>query len=187
MIGWLEGVVRGRVIVTGSGVGYTVSATRLPAEGENVKLHITTVVREDAITLYGFENELEQEMFHALTKLQGIGPSLAMSVLRELGAEATIAAVRAKEITAFKRVPGCGAKTAERIVMNINLPALAEKIETDGIAAAGDELCEALIGLGFDAMVARSSVASARSNHGPQASDEEVLAGALAHARGEQV
>lgn len=172
MIGYLRGTVAasGRVVIDGSGVGWQVQSAVPLVDGSVVDLHITTVVREDAITLYAFEDDDQRRCFDALTKVSGIGPGIALTILRALTPGELVAAVEAKDVTAFSRVKGVGAKAAEKIITMIKLP-------TDVAGVAVDELVGALEALGYDSIEAKVALAQARATTD---TDEDALKAALA-------
>jgi Holliday junction DNA helicase RuvA len=170
VIGYLSGLARpGNIILDKSGVGWKVQTPMPLAAGDPVELHITTIVREDAITLYGFEDTLTQACFESLTKVSGVGPSIALQILGQMSAEELAGAVTSKDAKAFSKVKGVGVKVAEKIITLVKLP--------QGIDAKNrDEIVEALIGMGWDAEHATRAVTLSRGeNH----TDEEILMGAL--------
>ena len=127
MICGLRGVIAGRgvghVDVDVGGVFYRtfVSLTTLaatPADGETVRLHVHTAVREDAITLYGFGDEAERETFLHLLSVQGVGAKVALSVLG-VGVEQLARAVADEDVAFLKKIPHVGPKTAGRIVIEM--------------------------------------------------------------------
>jgi Holliday junction DNA helicase RuvA len=128
MIARLEGVLieksPTRVLLGVNGVGYEAliplsTFTRLPDEGKPVALRIHTHVREDALQLYGFFSEGEQAAFEMLLHASRIGPKLAQTILSGIESEALVAAIRDGDAVALRAVPGIGAKTAERIVVEL--------------------------------------------------------------------
>ena len=128
MIARLEGVLLEkaptRVLVGVNGVGYEAliplsTFTRLPAEGEAVTLRIHTHVREDALQLYGFFTQGERAAFEMLLHASRIGPKLAQTILSGIDSAALVAAIRDGDAAALQAVPGIGAKTAERIVVEL--------------------------------------------------------------------
>jgi Holliday junction DNA helicase RuvA len=176
MIGYLEGTVQGRVVLTPAGVGYTVQSTRPLPQGEKVRLHVSTVVREDAITLYAFNEFGEQQLFDALCRVTGVGASSALSVLRDAGVTAVVDAVTGRDPARLGRVKGVGPKTAARIVSDLKLP---EGLDVSATVEDYDaELVTTLTNLGFDRAAAIEAVAGA-----PAGDDETVLSSALAHLR----
>ena len=128
MIARLEGVLLEksptRVLLDVRGVGYEAliplsTFTRLPDEGKTVALRIHTHVREDAFQLYGFFSEGERAAFELLLHASRIGPKLAQTILSGIEAAALVTAIRDGDVTALRAVPGVGAKTAERIVVEL--------------------------------------------------------------------
>ena len=128
MIAHLEGVLLEkaptRVLLGVNGVGYEALSplstfSRLPDEGETVALRIHTHVREDAFQLYGFYTRGERAAFEMLLHASRIGPKLAQTILSGIDARALVAAIRDGDAPALRAVPGVGAKTAERIVVEL--------------------------------------------------------------------
>jgi len=129
MIGWLRGdliarTLEGEILVDVGGVGYRVSVpapllSRLGEQGEEVKLHVHTHVREDAIVLYGFSTAEERRCFEALLGAHGVGPSLALAVLSILTPPDLVRAVLEEDLGVLCEVPGVGRKTAARLVIDL--------------------------------------------------------------------
>jgi Holliday junction DNA helicase RuvA len=112
------------VVVDCGGVGYqlTVSAETLshvPAVGERVALHTQLVVRDDALSLYGFASEEERELFQMLLSVQSVGPKVAIAVLSGGPPAELVAALAAGDTARFQSVPGIGKRTAERIIVEL--------------------------------------------------------------------
>jgi Holliday junction DNA helicase RuvA len=129
VIGWLRGellarTLEGELIVDVGGVGYRVS---VPApllasageQGDEVRLHVHTHVREDAIVLYGFATAEERRCFEALVGAHGVGPSLALAVLSMLTPADLTRAVMEEDLGVLCEVPGIGRKTAARLVLDL--------------------------------------------------------------------
>jgi holliday junction DNA helicase RuvA len=128
VIGRLSGVLAEKrpeaVVVDVGGVGYEVRVPlstflELPDEGKSLRLRIHTHVREDALQLYGFLTDLERAMFKLLLGISGVGPRLALAVLSGLPAARLVQAVRAQDAAPLRGIPGVGAKTAERILIEL--------------------------------------------------------------------
>ena len=128
MIAHLRGILLekhpNQAIVEAQGVGYDVAVpistfTALPAPGEEVRLRIHTVVREDAIQLYGFLTAQEKALFEKLITVSGVGPRLALTVLSGIAAGDLTEVIRTADVQKLTRVPGIGKKTAERIVLEL--------------------------------------------------------------------
>ena len=152
VIGYLSGVVRGQgreVCIVVNGVGYVVNVVPDINEGDQVDLVITTIVRENAILLYGFAGEDEQAAFAALIAVHGVGPAVALNILRGLGVLGLVEAVDEKNTKALVKVPGVGKKTAETIVSLAKLDNIvAEKREPAALSVRS--VIEALVHLGYD-------------------------------------
>lgn len=139
MIAHLSGLLLSKdpaaVIINVQGVGYEVhvssrTSDSLPLPGEKVALHIHTSVREDAITLYGFPDSSEKQLFLLLNTVSGIGPKLALAILSGLEPAALCSAIRLKDMRRLTGLPGVGKKTAERLCMELaeKMPALAGEL-----------------------------------------------------------
>jgi holliday junction DNA helicase RuvA len=112
------------VIVDVGGVGFHVvvslqTLAELPQAGQPVTLTTRLLVREDALTLYGFGTDDERIAFELCTSVQGIGPKLAMSILSTLAPAELSHAVRGGDHARLTRIPGIGKKTAERMVLEL--------------------------------------------------------------------
>ncbi len=128
MIALLRGEVAVRrsdhVVILSGSVGYraAVSAqtlTHVPAAGEQVTLHTHLIVRDDALTLYGFASEQERDLFLMLLSVQAVGPKVALAVLSAGAPRELIAALAAGDAARFQAVPGIGKRTAERIIVEL--------------------------------------------------------------------
>lgn len=175
--------LRGRVlavrldsaVVEVGGVGLLVQATPgTLAElrpGQEAHLATTMVVREDALTLFGFADPDERDVFETVQTVSGIGPRLALAMLAVHTPEGLRAAVAGQDLTALMRVPGIGRKGAQRIVLELTdrLGAPTGR-STSGDAATGgaagtgpglpwrDQVLDALVGLGWPARQASDAV-----------------------------
>jgi Holliday junction DNA helicase RuvA len=135
--------------------------TRLKT-GEAVFLFTHLVVREDALTLYGFESQADRELFNILLGVDGVGPKVALSVLSTMTLDAVQRAVFAEEADLLSRVPGVGKKTAQKIALHLK-----DKLKpTDAlakIAAMSDkdsEVLAALTALGYSVVEAQTAIQS---------------------------
>jgi len=114
----------GRIVVETGGVGYEVliplsTYYRLPQLGDRVALEIRQVVREDALTLYGFSSATEKRAFDLLMSVQHVGPKLALAILSVLAPEELVAAIGKGDVDRIDAVPGVGPKVAERVVREL--------------------------------------------------------------------
>lgn len=169
--------LRGRVlrveeewaVIDVAGVGYQVfvharTAARLQGESQEVSLHVHTVVREDAISLYGFVNAEELACFRYLLGVERIGPKAALAILSRSEWQVLVEAIMAENYDLLAAVPGIGAKTARRIVLELKgrVDSLAEPGWAPAPALAtvvGERAVEALTALGFAPADARRAVA----------------------------
>lgn len=151
------------VVIEVGGVGLAVNvtpATALAARiGQELRLHTTLVVREDALTLYGFDSADELAVFELLTGVTGVGPKSGLGVLAVLSPDQVARAVAEEDDAAFRKVSGIGPKTAKLIVLSLtgklavtaaSAPAAARVAPT----AVGESVLAALVGLGWSEKVA---------------------------------
>jgi Holliday junction DNA helicase RuvA len=136
MIALLRGEVAVRradhVVILSGSVGYRAAVSaqtlhHLPAVGEQATLHTHLIVRDDALTLYGFHSEQERELFLMLLGVQAVGPKVALAVLSAGPPRELIAALAAGDAGRFQAVPGIGKRTAERIIVELR-----EKVGVEG-------------------------------------------------------
>lgn len=186
MIAALKGTVMSigaeTVVIDVQGVGYEAYMTprllqRL-AVGEAAMLAIETIVREDLIRLYGFENEEERSAFRLLQGVQGVGAKHALAILQVLPPADLFDAISAEDVTAISRAHGVGKKIAQRIAAELQtkVGAIASAGVQMSVAArkkAGQgkpeelslsvraDAVSALSGLGYDGVEARRAVAAA--------------------------
>src|SRR5262245_21724400 len=109
------------IVVEVGGVGFKVNVPapvfdELDGVGRSVFLHTYLLVREDALTLYGFSTEEQRSLFELLLTVQGVGPRLGLAVLSSLSVDVLRRAVSAEQPEVLDRVPGVGRRTAEKIV-----------------------------------------------------------------------
>ncbi|HEV2590758.1 MAG TPA: Holliday junction branch migration protein RuvA [Gaiellaceae bacterium] len=164
MIARLRGRIAGRagggLIVDVNGVGYLVNATpsvhRL-GDGD-VTIEIFTVVREDALQLYGFATSDERELFELLLGVNGVGPKVALAIVSGSPASELKRAIARDDVKRFQAIPGIGLKTAQRVVLELK-----EKlslIDTNDDAPGGDLTArDALVELGWSLVDAERALA----------------------------
>lgn len=177
MIARLRGTLLERrpdqVVLEVAGVGYRLFVSLgtfydLPEPGAPLDLLVHTVVREDAIHLYGFLRPEERSAFHALIAVTGVGPKLALSILSGIAADDLWLAVRGRDAERLTKVPGVGKKTAARLVVELEgkIPALAPGAAALPAAAPGrppavEDAISALINLGYPESAAAKAVEGA--------------------------
>ncbi len=187
--------VRGEVLEIGldhavvdvGGVGLAVHAT--PAtlaglrRGDQARLATSLVVREDSLTLFGFADAEERDLFTLLQTVSGVGPRLALATLAVLDPDALRRALADGDATALTRVPGIGRKGAERMVLELRDKVVAPTPVPSAPAAAGglrDQVVEALLGLGFPAKPAELAVDAVLAENG-STDASTALRAALSH------
>ncbi len=174
-----------RAVVDVGGVGYEVflatdAVARLPEKGREVFLHIHTNVREDAITLFGFLEEEEKELFLILRTVTGIGPKLALAMLSGMRVVEICQAILAGDLKRLTMLPGVGKKTAERICVELkekvaHLSSGTLPFSVDGqdvIVVAGSVIADALsalTNLGYPDPVARKALEAVKRQQGEEA------------------
>src|SRR5919108_670733 len=126
------------VVIECAGVGYrlAVSAQTLklvPARGKQATLHTHLVARDDSLSLFGFANEEEHDLFLNLTSVSGIGPKVAIAILSGGSPRELLRAIAAGDAKRFQTAPGVGKRTAERLIVELRERVAGEL--TDGIAA----------------------------------------------------
>lgn len=156
------------VVVEVGGVGLYVAVTpqvaRTTHVGEPVTLHTTLIVREDALSLFGFESREELEVFGHLLSVTGVGPKSALGVLATLTVPQIADAVAADDDAPFRRVSGIGPKTAKLIVVQlagkiaVTRPSGTSGRDAAAPAAIPAQVVQALVGLGWSERVAAEAV-----------------------------
>jgi holliday junction DNA helicase RuvA len=168
--------VRGRVlavrldsvVVEVGGVGFLVHATpgtlaELRA-GTEAELATSLVVREDALTLFGFADADERDVFEVVQTVSGIGPRLALAMLAVHTPDGLRAAVASGDLTALMKVPGIGRKGAQRIVLELTdrlgapTSAAPAALPVAAKSAWREQVVDALVGLGWSAKQAADAV-----------------------------
>ena len=156
------------LVVEVGGVGLSVSVTpQLSAAahlGDQLRLHTTLIVREDALSLFGFDTRDELGVFTQLLGVTGVGPRSALGILSTLTVGQIAAAVTADDDAPFRRVSGIGPKTAKLIVVQLAgklAPSLATApTRPDAAPAVSAQVTQALVGLGWSERTAAEAVAS---------------------------
>jgi Holliday junction DNA helicase RuvA len=157
------------LVVEVGGVGLAVAVpaglARSTHTGDPVHVYTHLVVREDALSLFGFETREELAVFALLLGVTGVGPKSALGVLSAMSVDQIAAAVAAENDAPFRRVSGIGPKTAKLLVVQLagklEAPARAAASSVDAPTAALTQVAEALTGLGWPERVATEAVAAA--------------------------
>lgn len=166
--------IQGKVILIGddhlvidvSGIGYLVYVTSVVVQsirrGERISLFTHLVVREDSLTLFGFQAQEELVLFQQLIKVNGVGPRLALETLSTHTPDILKRAVINKQEEIFSQVSGVGKKTAQKILLSLEDRIPLDEVfvispETAGVNA---EVQEALISLGYSVLEAQAALQS---------------------------
>jgi len=164
MIGWLNGQIvdkhqLGKFVIDVNGVGYDVETSlqtffQLESHQGNIGLHIHTVVREDALILYGFLDKHERALFRALIKVNGVGPKMAITILSSIKPDEFIQCINQQNTDQLTKLPGIGKKTAERLVIEMKdglkqFASIHSSTKAVNIIREQDEAISALEALGY--------------------------------------
>jgi Holliday junction DNA helicase RuvA len=190
LTGLVDSVARDHAIIDVNGVGYLVRCSSrtlgaLPPSGSAASLSIETLVREDAIDLYGFGTTRERDWFRLLTTVQGVGAKVALSILSTLSADELSQAIMAQDKVMVSRADGVGPKLANRIVSELkdkvggfapaavapSVPGIANDALADAVSA--------LVNLGYRRAEAVGAVDKAARKLGPKARVEALIPAGL--------
>lgn len=175
MIGQLRGTLIEKqaphLMIDVNGVGYWVQAPlstffTLPEIGHTVTLRTHFVVREDAHLLFGFATNEECKLFQEVIKINGVGPKVALAILSGLSPSELMEVVMNQEVGRLQRIPGIGAKTAQRILVEmqdrlgkLNLQTSSLPLKEDG----QQEAIAALVSLGYKPQEAAKAIAKVKN------------------------
>lgn len=143
------------VVIEVGGVGYEVRMTpeaiaNLPAIGEEVVIHTHLQVREDDMSLYGFAQASDRELFRTLISASGVGPRLAMALMAALRADALRRAIIDEDVAALSTAPGVGKRSAQKLILELRPKIAAADAEVvSGTGSA--QVRQALEQLGYSA------------------------------------
>ncbi|NDE89085.1 MAG: Holliday junction branch migration protein RuvA [Micrococcales bacterium] len=161
------------------GVGYRVfigakTFSELQLQND-VLLHTAQIFREDSVSLYGFTDIEELELFNLLGTVNGVGPKSALAIVNQLGIDGITSAVATADDSVFKSVSGVGPKTAKLIILSLTGKL---SISTSTLQSTSNSVLQALQNLGYLERVARVALDSALQQL-PEASESELLKLAL--------
>lgn len=153
------------VILVG-GIGFKVMVPKtvcaVAEVGEGISLFTALIVREDSMTLFGFKQQQELDLFNKLLSISGVGPKTALAILSTLSAETIISAALGNRDEVFNQVPGIGSKTAQKIVIYLH-DKVSQLPGRDILSTYKDvnaEVIDALIGLGYSLVESQSALQS---------------------------
>ncbi len=146
------------LLIECGGVGYEVKISLYTfsqlSENESIKIYTKLIVREDAHLLYGFYTKDEREMFNFLISVSGIGPNTALIMLSSLSPEEIANAIQTEDVTTIQKVKGIGAKTAQRVIIDLKGKVLKFSGDTEINNSKNNtnrfDALTALVSLGFD-------------------------------------
>ena len=159
--GELSEILEGKIIVESGGLGIEINVPasvmeQLPGIGDEVKIYTYFRVSEDAMSLYGFNTRRDLAMFEQLIGVSGIGPKGALSILSAMNPDELRMAIFTGDDKMIATAPGIGAKTAQRVIVDLKDKIKADEIvgtsPAKTVAAANSdvaEVIEALVGLGY--------------------------------------
>ena len=170
------------VVIDCNGVGYKLNIslqTYTSIEDENCKLFTHLSVKEDSHTLYGFFTADERELFRQLISVSGVGPNTARMILSTYSALEIISYIISADVPAIQNVKGIGAKTAQRIIIDLK-DKVGKGLETSDLLftqdnTVRDEALSALLALGFTKKVAEKKLEQVLKNYVGDVSVEDLV------------
>jgi Holliday junction DNA helicase RuvA len=193
--GTVDSIDEESAVIDVNGVGYLVSASartlRDLVPGGSASLLVETIVREDAIALYGFLETAERDWFRILTTVQGVGARVALSILSTLSPQEIARAIAAQDRASLSRAPGVGPRLAARLATELKdkaaafgvAPATPQAGGTAPVPAAAGSVNEdavsALVNLGYRRVEAFGAVARATQRLGADARLDAVIRAGL--------
>ncbi|HIQ74986.1 MAG TPA: Holliday junction branch migration protein RuvA [Candidatus Cottocaccamicrobium excrementipullorum] len=200
--GPLAAVEEDGIVVEAGGVGFEIRVPasvldRLPALGQEIKIYTYFQVREDGMSLYGFQTVQDRQIFRQLLGVNGIGPKGALGILSALKPDELRMAIVSGDAKAIAKAPGVGVKTAQRIILDLKDKISMDQVTrqwleasgqegdlpsgsgAEGLAGAAREAVEALVALGYTGIEASRAVKKVELAEGMTA--EDVLKASLRH------
>jgi Holliday junction DNA helicase RuvA len=191
LFGTIRSLKFDQAIIDVNGVGYLLHITAKTSShlsiGRDYQIFTSLVVREDSMTLYGFNQSDERELFELVQTVSGIGPKVALAITSAMDSDDLAAAVNSKDESAIAAVPGIGKKGAQRLILELTgkLDFAHPASKVTGYSWR-DQLIDALTGLGFarkQSEQAINEISAARdAKELSTLSPTELLKLALAHA-----
>jgi Holliday junction DNA helicase RuvA len=170
MIASIKGEVTSKsendLVINVAGIGFRVMAPKATCAkeivGNNINLFTHLVVREDALTLYGFETREERDLYILILSINGVGPKTALSIISTLSVDVIISAALANRDEVFCQVPGIGKKSAQKIIiyMHDKVSQMTGKEMIPGFKDINSEVIDALVGLGYSVVEAQTAIQS---------------------------
>lgn len=165
MIGSIKGKISHKagnyIILETNNIGYKVFLPLvflLPLKlNQDLNLFIHTYVREDQLTLYGFQTLPELEFFELLLTVSGVGPKSALGIMSLASLDMIKSAIRSEDPSVFTKVSGIGRKTAERVIVELK-EKLKEESTSQPMAQQHSDAMDALVALGYSQQEARDAL-----------------------------
>lgn len=189
-IGSVEEICKDRIILEVNRIGYNIKVSEHTLSevrrlSGDIKVYTYTSVKEDEISLYGFLNKEELELFKQLISVSGIGPKGGLSILSVMTVEELSSAIASGDAKRLSKAPGIGAKTAQRLILELKgkvdeviLTGLTSNTDTfDSQSEAVKEVIEALTSLGYSASDANRAVSLIENSN--ELTTEQLLKQAL--------
>jgi Holliday junction DNA helicase RuvA len=182
MIASIQGKIAAKhddhIVLVVGGVGFKVFVpfSTLERLKENeAYLHTQLIVREDALTLYGFGTIAERDFFNTLIAINGVGPKMALSILSTLSLDNLRSAILSERYEILTRVPGVGKKTAEKIALELKhkLPSGLDSVPVTAFDDINADVLDALVALGYSIVEAQTAIQSLPSD-APQDVEERI-------------
>lgn len=196
MIAYLNGIIADMeddtLVIDVGGIGYHVRVPLniiafSPGIGDRIKIYTYTLVREDAFQLFGFLSKDDLSIFKKLILVNGIGPKGALSILSSMSADTLRFAIFSGDAKTIAKAPGIGARTAERLILDlkdkISFPTVIQDGEAGssgkmpGLAQGFQDVIEALVALGYSSTEAHQAIK--KSGVSPEENTEVILKKAL--------
>lgn len=178
-------------VIETHGVGYRLCISarthqKLPQEGQNAILYVSSVIREDSHRYFGFLTRDDRNFFEMLIEFSGIGPKTALSILGQFDPSELLDAAACGDVNKISKVPGVGKKTAEKLVIelkgkNLKLaPSLGQSLPKNSKA---QDALSALLQLGFAYPNAQKAILEVLEGEGSNLSLSDVITASLQRIR----
>ncbi len=150
IFGKIEEITGSYIVIDNNGIGYQVYTPNPYAfnEGENYKVYIYQLIREDENSLYGFKTQEEKDLFLKLISVKGLGCKMALPILATGSISGIVDAIERENLLYLKKFPKIGEKVAKQIILDLK-GKLNMQISADYVESSTDELIEVLKGLGY--------------------------------------
>ncbi len=173
----------GQSVIEANGIGYVFQHSLQTYEQlsgrKEVMIYLHLSIRDDAHVLFGFFQESERTMFRHLTSVSGIGPSSAIAMLSAMRPEEIQETIFSEDVNALKKIKGIGAKSAQRIIVDLKDKLASQEVNFDNFAGQNNtlrsEALKALQNLGFDRRKAQQSIDQILKNEDESISIEDLI------------